>query len=354
MSASRVLPIAVLAKRPITSGLAIAAIGVTIAWHVGVPIDVLAMTSDAIGREPWRLLTSALPHVGALHLIFNVYWLLALGSVIEGTCGARVMGPLVLTAAIGSAALEWALASGGVGLSGVVYGLIAFAWFARRRDASLAAAADPSTVRLFALWFVLCVVMTATGTMRVGNAAHAGGAILGALAGAAWGVTDARRRVWIAGTVVTTAAFVVLGSPLVRPLVNLGAIGYEIADRAYALVESDPARAIALYDEAIERDGSIANWHYNRGVALFLARRRDEALLAMERAHALDANDESFRAGLASTAAACGYEAVEQGRTAEAIARFERALAVAPEAAEADDWRLMIELARASVDGDPR
>jgi membrane associated rhomboid family serine protease len=139
--------VAELARRPITTGLVLAAIATTLLWESGFSIDALAMSPRAVGTEPWRLLTSALPHVGFLHLAFNAYWTLVLGGAIEARCGAPVTALLVLGTAIASAALEHALFAGGVGLSGVGYGLFGFAWVASKRHEAFEDVVDAATVQ---------------------------------------------------------------------------------------------------------------------------------------------------------------------------------------------------------------
>jgi len=44
------------------------AIAVTVAWHLQVDLSRLFMNYRVWEGEPWRLLTSALPHVDVLHL----------------------------------------------------------------------------------------------------------------------------------------------------------------------------------------------------------------------------------------------------------------------------------------------
>ena len=47
----------------------------------------LVMDCRAWKGQPWRLVTSALPHVDLLHLAFNLYWLWAFGTTVEGVFG---------------------------------------------------------------------------------------------------------------------------------------------------------------------------------------------------------------------------------------------------------------------------
>src|SRR3954463_16090667 len=77
-------------RYPVTAGIAAMAIAVTLAWY-GKVLDIAPLTEtlDIRRGQLWRLITSALPHVGPLHLIFNVYWLWVFGTLVE-----EVYGPL--------------------------------------------------------------------------------------------------------------------------------------------------------------------------------------------------------------------------------------------------------------------
>jgi membrane associated rhomboid family serine protease len=217
----------------------VAAIATTVLWESGVSIEALTMAPEALGTEPWRLFTSALPHVGLVHLVFNVYWLAILGGAIEERCGARATAALLLLTAAGSASLEHALFSGGVGLSGIGYGLFGFTWVAARRRVAFEDVMDRATAWAFIAWFVICCVTTWTGVFVVGNAAHAGGCALGMLAGLAWS-HPARRWLASAATLAATALCLVLASAPVRAIVNVRGLAQDLADEGYAALESHP------------------------------------------------------------------------------------------------------------------
>jgi membrane associated rhomboid family serine protease len=66
----------------------------------------------------------------------------------------------------------------------VVYGFFGFLWVLQRRDPRFADAMDDRTAGLFVAWFFLCILLTVSQVLRVGNVAHASGAAIGALVGA--------------------------------------------------------------------------------------------------------------------------------------------------------------------------
>lgn len=349
----RIPPFSALARRPITTGLGLAALVTTLLWESGYAIDALTMTPAALGLEPWRLLTSTLPHIGPVHLIFNVYWLLILGGAVEERCGARVTGGLIVLTAVASAALEHALFSGGVGLSGVGYGLFGFCWVAARRHVAFEDVMDAATARTFVVWFVFCCAMTWMGRWEVANAAHAGGWALGMLAGLAWSI-PARRRLALGATAAATVLCVALATPPVRALVNVRGLGRDLADEAYALLDADPGRALALYDDALARDGEVANWVYNRGVALHRLGRVDEADVASARALELDGSVPAHREAVAATHARRANAALAVGSSDEAARELRLALALVPHHDLADEWRAALaDLEGSERDGGP-
>src|SRR5687767_8287504 len=102
---------------PMVGGVALLAAAVTLADLAGA-VDVSPLEEDHHIRQGqvWRLVTSILPHVDPVHLLFNLYWLWALGSLVEEHFGHARTLALILALAVGSSAAEYALVHGGVGL----------------------------------------------------------------------------------------------------------------------------------------------------------------------------------------------------------------------------------------------
>src|SRR5437764_13609180 len=89
---------------PLTVGVGFLAVAATVAWHAGWDVSPAVMNFLAWDGEPWRLLTSALPHVNALHLLFNLYWLWAFGTAVEESFGQLRAAAILFFFAAGSAA----------------------------------------------------------------------------------------------------------------------------------------------------------------------------------------------------------------------------------------------------------
>ncbi len=329
-----------LMRRPVATGLAIAAIATTLLWWSGRNIDALVMSRTAFSHEPWRLFTSALPHVDIIHLGFNVYWLLVIGTRIERSFGARALIVLSLVTSVGSAALEHALFDGGVGLSGIGYGLVGFGWAVERDERQISRPIVPEgTIRLFSIWFVVCCITTLTSVWKVANAAHAGGAILGVLTGLAWAH---RGMFWPWVTVLSLAGFIAMASPPLRLFVNLGeGIAHDLADEAYELIEANPEGAVERYSQALTFMEN-ANWRFNLGVAYERLGLHVQTSQMMLRAHELEPDNVAYRRGAAAAQAREAADAQERDDQSEMIRYLERALELDPQHEDASVWRRIL------------
>jgi membrane associated rhomboid family serine protease len=254
-------------RYPVVAGTSLLAIGVTVAWWAKVDMSPLFETAMIRRGELWRLVTSILPHGGTLHLVFNIYWLWVFGTIIEETYGHLKTAALILLFAFGSGAWEFALASGGIGLSGVGYGLFGMLWILSRRDERFRDAIDPKTVQLFIVWFFLCIITTLTKIMPVANIAHGTGAILGILVGLAITIPASR---WLTAAGISVMLFLGLwGATLGRPRINLsGSAGDEEARWGYdLLVANKNHEALRWLHDAVVYQPKNALYLYNLSVA---------------------------------------------------------------------------------------
>lgn len=124
----------------------------------------------------WRLLTSTFLHANLMHILFNMYALLVLGSTLERVLGAARFAAIYFASGLGGsvAALWFAeLNTLSVGASGAIFGLMTATIVVGRR-----LHIDTSQI---AFWLVLNVVL---GFLVPGIdwRAHLGGAALGAIA----------------------------------------------------------------------------------------------------------------------------------------------------------------------------
>jgi GlpG protein len=133
---------------------------------------------EVMTGEVCRLFTPVLLHGGWLHLFFNMWWLLDLGSMIEGRQSSRSLLGLVLVTGILSNLTQWAFVDANfVGMSGVVYGLFGYIWMKGKYDPSSGLFVHPQIVLMMMIWFFVCWFRLVP---NVANYAHTGGLVVGA------------------------------------------------------------------------------------------------------------------------------------------------------------------------------
>lgn len=185
-------------ESPVTTILCIGALATFAAQQSGRTVEHLVAYPWLTTREPWRLVTSILPHGGILHLIFNLYWTWMLGRALELRVGPVRTLIFVLVAAAGSSAAQLSFGVPGIGLSGVGYGLVFFLYSQGKHDPKFSGVVDESLRNFFLTWFFICILLTHTGALPVANAAHGAGGLIGYF----WG---RRKRSWI-GPAIAGAA----------------------------------------------------------------------------------------------------------------------------------------------------
>ena len=145
-----------------------------------------AFLPEVLHGQVWRLVTPILMHGSILHILFNMFWLRDLGTLLETKHGSRNFLLLVLATGVGSNLLQYAVSGPNfLGMSGVVYGLLGYLWVQGRMNPGFGFELNSQTVMIMAAWLVLGF----TGLLGpIANWAHLGGLIMGAGIGAiaAW------------------------------------------------------------------------------------------------------------------------------------------------------------------------
>jgi GlpG protein len=138
--------------------------------------------------EVWRLVTPMLVHFGFPHILFNMLWLVQLGSIFEARLRSWYFLLFVLfTSAISNFA-EYFITRHALlgGMSGVVYGLIGYFWIRGRFDPGAGLSLDRQSLIIALIWLVACF----TGYVGpIANYAH----LSGLLVGMAWAFIDSKR-----------------------------------------------------------------------------------------------------------------------------------------------------------------
>lgn len=292
-------------KYPVIAGTAILAIAVTIAWWSKLNISPLFETAMIRRGELWRLFTGIFPHADILHLTFNIYWLWVFGTLVERVFGHFRTAALIALFALGSSSLEFAFGLGGVGLSGVGYGLFGLLWVLSRHDDRFRGALDQKVVWLFVAWFCFCIATTVMHIFSVGNIAHGAGAVLGILTATA--IVMPHRRTLIAVGIGAVLLFGLWGSTLGRPKINLsGKAGYEEAKWGYDALLADRNQEAGrwLRDAVLYQPKNPLYW-FNLGIAYERLGDRTAAQAAFERAHRLEPNSAEYSEAAQKQASAC-------------------------------------------------
>jgi membrane associated rhomboid family serine protease/cytochrome c-type biogenesis protein CcmH/NrfG len=285
-------------RYPVIAGIAMLAMGVTFAWWAKVDISPLFETAMIRRGEPWRLVTSMLPHVGIWHLAFNIYWLWVFGTLVEEVYGHLKTAALILLFAFGSGAFEFAFSAGGVGLSGVGYGLFGLLWVLSSLDNRFRDAIDQKTVQLFVAWFFFCIFTTAIKIMPIANIAHGSGAVLGVVTGFA--ISLPSRRLPITAGLVSILLFCLWAATLGRPVVNLsGEAGYEEAMWGYdALLAKNNQESVRWFSDAVRYQPKNAEYWYDLGIANQRLGKMPDAMVAYRKAADQGNSDAQYYLGI--------------------------------------------------------
>jgi GlpG protein len=136
---------------------------------------------EILHGQVWRLITPIFLHMSIMHILFNMWWLIDLGSAIERRKGTWWMAYVVVTAAVTSnlAQYWWSGPLFG-GMSGVGYALFGYAWMKGKFEPQDGIAVSPQTTVFMIGWLLLCM----TGWLGpIANAAHVVGLLAGMAAG---------------------------------------------------------------------------------------------------------------------------------------------------------------------------
>jgi GlpG protein len=138
--------------------------------------------------EIWRLVTPIFMHGGIVHILFNLWWLRDLGTLIEFRRGTLRLAGLVLISAVLSNLGEYFYdlhASGQVhpteGMSGVVYALFGYVWMKGMYEPEQGMIMHPNNVIIMMAWLFFCMTGFAG---PIANGAH----VVGLVAGVTFGL----------------------------------------------------------------------------------------------------------------------------------------------------------------------
>jgi GlpG protein len=139
--------------------------------------------NNILGGEVWRLVTPIFMHIGILHIFFNMWWLTALGTLIEVRRGTLRLAGLVLIGAVVSNFGQYfydvrtsGQAIPSEGMSGVVYALFGYIWMKMVYEPEQRLMMHPNNITIMIFWLFFCM----TGAIGpIANAAHVTGLAVG-------------------------------------------------------------------------------------------------------------------------------------------------------------------------------
>jgi len=138
--------------------------------------------TSVLAGEFWRPITPIFIHYSVLHLLFNMMWMKQLATAVEFAKGTRRFLVLVVLIAVTSnlAQFYWSSPLFG-GMSGVVFGMIGYAWMQGKTQPQNGLGLPQQTIVYSILWLLLCM---GGAFGAIANAAHLVGFGVGIFLGA--------------------------------------------------------------------------------------------------------------------------------------------------------------------------
>jgi len=138
------------------------------------------LTYEWMAAEPWRLVGPAFFHFSWLHIVFNTMWWWQLGGAIENVRGKRTLLSLFFASAILSNLAQFLVTGANFGgLSGVVYAVVGYVWWAGWLAPQIGLSLSKPIVGFLLFWLLLGFANILP--VNVANAAHLLGLVTGCL-----------------------------------------------------------------------------------------------------------------------------------------------------------------------------
>lgn len=129
-----------------------------------------------------RTFTPMILHFGELHLIFNMLWLWYFGKQLEGTHPRLLFAALILLTSFAGNTSQYLYSqfNNFGGMSGVIYGLVGYAWLTHRFMPKSYLMINNS---MFVVFVIALIAMEFVAGSMIASAAHLGGLVTGLLFG---------------------------------------------------------------------------------------------------------------------------------------------------------------------------
>lgn len=150
-------------------------------------------------HEYWRFFSPALLHFSVLHIVFNTLWIWDIGGKLERIVGSIAWTLGVVCIAVLSNVLQYEIGGNPLfgGLSGVVYGVIGFAWLLPFLSKHWPILISKQLMAFFAVWLVVGYTPfpEMVGLGSIANTAHTIGLVSGLVLGIIyWLITKHRHH----------------------------------------------------------------------------------------------------------------------------------------------------------------
>lgn len=245
----------------------------------------------------WRLLTNIFLHAGYLHILFNMYGLFNLGSVLERLYGPTRFLFLYLCSGIAGSVISWlATQSLSVGASGAVFGVAGVMVVYGFKHKSTIPQEMTSSFGKGALPFIALNLYLGFSHPQIDNYAHIGGLLAGMLLSALMNPAedpflpglDVRHRFTWSNFAMQLASIAVLtygAGAATRnywPQRELHRADAHFKDGTERLQEGKFEQAVADFEKAIAISPREPRFHLSLGVAYFSLGETDRAIAEYE------------------------------------------------------------------------
>lgn len=223
--------------------------------------------------EPWRFVTTLMPHFTPVQFAVYAVIVWAYGRRIEAALGVWRFASLALWAAGVGGGLEAAAFHGPIGLSGVAFSCVAFVHVRAATEPSFRDLATAQNLQLVAAWAAASVLFGAVGFLPVSHGAQLGGALVGVALGRCWN--------WVpVGLFALNLGLIVFLQPW---LAALRADDWVLTQLAHAAHRTgDYGRAVERYEAAIAAGDDSLLSLLRLSESLEGVGRREEARAALE------------------------------------------------------------------------
>jgi GlpG protein len=182
--------------------------------------------------------------VNFIHAAFNISWIWYLGRSLEEHLGTVNTLIFWIAAAIVTSGCELAVSQDtGIGASGVLYAIFGYQFISRKYVDRFSQLLDRNTIRLLIIWLFVCVALTFTNVLNIGNAAHFSGFGFGCLCG--W-LIERKQKNRTFFVVATTLLILIFGSLIYAPW-----------SEAWIFTKANNAYESSNFQEAISRYENI-------------------------------------------------------------------------------------------------